>query len=395
MVAFLLVTAAYAIAYVPVSILIEYRSALVAIPIAAVACILLSFALRAGTSMVVVCNIYLLVLSVLISFMWVTTGGIISSPNDPAFSALYPVIALLLLGRRWAFAWLGIAVVLVVGNGIPGLMGIELSLAMNPDWAAPFFIISLVGHAAVLFVFVNMFETSRDNAHKQMEAANEALEVEQEKTEGLLLNILPAEVAEELKSTGQSEAREHELVTILLSDFKNFTGISEKMSPRDLARELNECFFAFDEIVERHHLEKIKTIGDAYMAAAGLPGDHPTDAADMVRAAVEMQLFLTAHNAENAATGRPFFSMRIGIHTGPVVTGIVGWKKFQYDIWGDTVNTAARIESSGEVGLVNISGATYALVQSEPDLSFTPRGKVAAKGKGELEMYFVEVSVSR
>ena len=156
-----------------------------------------------------------------------------------------------------------------------------------------------------------------------------------------------------------------------------------------------ECFFAFDEIVERHHLEKIKTIGDAYMAAAGLPGDHPTDAADMVRAAAEMQSFLIGHNAENAAAGRPFFSMRIGIHTGPVVTGIVGSKKFQYDVWGDTVNTAARIESSGEIGRVNISGATYALVQSEPDLSFAPRGKVAAKGKGELEMYFVEVSVSR
>ncbi len=210
------------------------------------------------------------------------------------------------------------------------------------------------------------------------------------RSDELLLNILPAEVAEELKEKGRAEARHFEHVTILFTDFKGFTQLSEKVTPAELVEELNGCFKVFDGIMGNYRIEKIKTIGDAYMAAGGLPDPQHGSPADVVRAALEMQAFMRQHKAEREAQGKPFFEMRVGIHTGPVVAGIVGVKKFQYDIWGDTVNTASRMESSGEVGRVNISEATYALVKDEPGLTFTPRGKVQAKGKGELAMWFVD-----
>ncbi len=213
---------------------------------------------------------------------------------------------------------------------------------------------------------------------------------ERRRSEELLLNILPEEVAEELKEKGEADARHFDTATILFTDFKGFTQLSEKVTPAELVAELNTCFKAFDGIMGKYRIEKIKTIGDAYMAAGGLPDPKHGSPADVVRAALEMQEFMQQHKAEREAAGKPYFEMRAGIHTGPVVAGIVGVKKFQYDIWGDTVNTASRMESSGEVGKVNISEATYDLVKNEPGIIFTPRGKVEAKGKGGLDMYFVE-----
>ena len=210
------------------------------------------------------------------------------------------------------------------------------------------------------------------------------------RSDELLLNILPEEVAEELKEKGSAEAVHIDQVTVLFTDFKGFTAMSEVLTPRDLVRDLNECFSAFDRITEKYGIEKIKTIGDAYMAAGGLPTPNSTHATDVIEAAFEMRDFIAEGKARKIAAGLPYFEIRIGVHTGPVVAGIVGVKKFQYDIWGDTVNTASRMESSGEVGQVNISEATYELVESESGLTFTSRGKVQAKGKGEMEMYFVE-----
>lgn len=215
---------------------------------------------------------------------------------------------------------------------------------------------------------------------------------EKARSEELLLNILPEEVAEELKNTGGAVAKHFDSATILFTDFKGFTEASEKLTPQELVEELNICFKAFDHIGTAHHIEKIKTIGDAYMCAGGLPDPTSGSPLDVVLAALEMQDFMHQRKVEREAQGKPYFEMRVGVHTGPVVAGIVGVKKFQYDIWGDTVNTASRMESSGEVGQVNISEATYALVKHEPRLSFVPRGKVKAKGKGEMEMFFVERS---
>ena len=212
------------------------------------------------------------------------------------------------------------------------------------------------------------------------------------RSDELLLNILPAEVAEELKAKGHADARHFDKVTILFTDFKGFTEASEKLSPAELVEELNTCFKAFDGIITARGIEKIKTIGDAYMCAGGLPVPASSTPAGVVQAALEMQAFMIARKKERDALGKPAFEMRVGIHTGPVVAGIVGVKKFAYDIWGDTVNIASRMESSGEVGQVNISESTYELVKNEPGLSFTSRGKVQAKGKGEMEMYFVRHS---
>jgi class 3 adenylate cyclase len=215
------------------------------------------------------------------------------------------------------------------------------------------------------------------------------LSAEKDRSEELLLNILPAEVAEELKRTGAAEARHFDAATVMFTDFKGFTSLAEQVDPAELLRELNACFKAFDDIIGAHGVEKIKTIGDSYMCVGGLPDPKSATPADVVHAALEMQAFMIARNADPAARNGPAFEMRVGIHTGAVVAGIVGVKKFQYDIWGDTVNTASRMESSGETGQVNISGTTYALVKNEQAFTFIPRGKVQAKGKGELEMYFV------
>jgi adenylate cyclase len=208
------------------------------------------------------------------------------------------------------------------------------------------------------------------------------------RSDGLLLNILPRETAEELKRHGSAKARHFESVTVLFTDFKGFTTLSEQMSPQLLVEEINDCFSAFDRIIEQHGLEKIKTIGDSYMAAGGLPVPNATHAEDVVRAALDIRDHMERSTREKRAKGMPFFEVRIGIHTGPVVAGIVGIKKFQYDIWGDTVNTASRMESAGEAGKVNISESTYQLVKDRFQCHF--RGQMEAKGKGPVRMYFVD-----
>ena len=242
-------------------------------------------------------------------------------------------------------------------------------------------------------------EIEVDNATTEIREQKDEIEKEKDRSEELLLNILPEEVAQELKEKGAADAQLIDHVTVLFTDFKGFTSMSEKLSPKELVADLHACFSEFDKICEQHGIEKIKTIGDAYMAAGGLPTPNQTHPTDVVKAALEMAEVVERGKAEKIAANLPFFEVRIGVHTGPVVAGIVGVKKFQYDIWGDTVNTASRMESSGEIGRVNISQATYELLKDtansgtgEPQFSFESRGKIEAKGKGEIEMYFVSHS---
>jgi class 3 adenylate cyclase/ligand-binding sensor domain-containing protein len=260
-------------------------------------------------------------------------------------------------------------------------------------WAKVLALLSVIGGIVVYNrMRTRSLRRQRDVLEQKVQVRTSELNAALRRSDELLHNILPDEVAAELKEKGEAEARNFDQVTILFSDFKGFTGISEQLTAAELVKELNVCFKAFDGIITARGIEKIKTIGDAYMCAGGLPDPKHGSPADVVHAALEMQAFMMDRKAEHEAQGKPFFEMRVGIHTGPVVAGIVGVKKFQYDIWGDTVNTASRMESSGEVGQVNISGSTYTLVKDEPGLRFTPRGKVQAKGKGEMEMYFVRRS---
>jgi adenylate cyclase len=225
---------------------------------------------------------------------------------------------------------------------------------------------------------------------RHVRRARAAIQRERDRSENLLLNILPAEIAEELKQKGKCEARDFDTVSILFTDFKGFTEHSATMSAAALVNEINHCFEAFDGIMAKYGIEKIKTIGDAYMAAGGLPVPAEDSVKNTVLAALEMQQFIRERKVQKDAFGEPAFEMRVGIHTGPVVAGIVGVKKFQYDIWGDTVNTASRMESHGVVGQVNISESTHDLLKNDPQFRFAPRGKVEAKGKGRLEMFLVQ-----
>ncbi len=223
---------------------------------------------------------------------------------------------------------------------------------------------------------------------KEVRARTLDLEKEMKKSDELLLNILPAEIAEELKKYGKAKAKRHESVTVFFSDFKGFTLISQQLEPEELVNEIDHCFREFDKIMEKYGMEKIKTIGDAYMCAGGIPTPLENSAINMIKAALEIQEFMKQLAIDKTAKNEPYFETRIGIHTGPLVSGIVGIKKFAYDIWGDTVNIAARLEDNGVVGKVNISQSTYELVKDNFDC--THRGKVTIKHEEAMDMYFVK-----
>jgi len=229
---------------------------------------------------------------------------------------------------------------------------------------------------------------SLEQQKEEIETQRDAIIEEQRKSDLLLLNILPVEVAKELKEKGYATPKFYESATILFTDFKGFTNAAAKMTPQEVIKALDVCFLAFDEISEKYGLEKIKTIGDAYMCAGGIPVVNTTHSIDAVKAALEIQAFMQKMKLEKEAKGEPYWELRVGLNTGALVAGVVGKNKFAYDIWGDAVNLASRMESSGEPGKVNISGFTYELIKD--DFEFTHRGKVAAKNKGDVDMYFVD-----
>ncbi len=217
-----------------------------------------------------------------------------------------------------------------------------------------------------------------------IDKSEETLMVEKKKSEDLLHNILPVNIIRDLKESGKTIPKRHKNVSILFTDFEGFTEIVASISAITLVDELNDIFGQFDEIMEETEVEKIETIGDAYMAACGLEKEMPNNAANCIRAAKMMQSYLEERNKSHEIKWR----MRVGIHSGTVVAGVVGKKKFAYDLFGDTINTASRIESAGEAGKINISSSTYELIKN--DFTCLSRGKIFAKGKGELEMYFVK-----
>lgn len=220
-----------------------------------------------------------------------------------------------------------------------------------------------------------------------VQVLSQNLNQERRKSDQLLRNVLPESIAFELTQTEHVQPIDYESASVLFTDFVGFTQIAENFTPQQLIAELDGCFSQFDAIARKHNLEKIKTIGDAYMAVGGIPTANKTHAVDCVLAALEIQELIFRLREQEMAENRPYWQIRVGIHSGDLVAGVVGSQKFSYDVWGDTVNTASRLESSGAPGRINISPVTRDLVKDFFDCDY--RGKVAAKNKGEIEMYFV------
>ena len=260
-----------------------------------------------------------------------------------------------------------------------------------PFWQTASF--RIVGGAALLlgfFGFTRLRERrlrrDRERLERTVQQRTHELAQEKDRSEDLLRNILPASTAEELKTKGRADAKRYEHCTVLFSDFKGFTTFSSRMDSDTLVSELHHYFSLFDQLCAQHGLEKIKTIGDAYMCAAGLPEPSPTHALRALLMAFGMVEAVERSNAERRATGLQEWPIRIGLHSGPVVAGVVGTRKFAYDIWGDTVNLASRMEANSEAGRINISGPVFAQVMQYVEAM--PRGPIKVKGKGEVQMYF-------
>lgn len=213
------------------------------------------------------------------------------------------------------------------------------------------------------------------------------LDEEKKKSENLLLNILPFEIIEDLKKNGASTPKFYTSASVLFTDFVGFTQIAGNLEPETLVRELDNCFTYFDSVTRKYRLEKIKTIGDSYMACGGLPAENFTHPIDAVLAALEIQSFMTQMKEIKKQQKFPYWELRLGINTGPLIAAVIGEMKFAYDVFGDTVNTASRMESSGHIGKINISKHTYDFVERLFDCEY--RGEVEAKSKGLMDMYFV------
>ena len=300
-------------------------------------------------------------------------GGVFDSGFVAAWAFLGPITALMFLSLRQSALWFFLFLLNVMISAVFEDQFAARGLAVSKDQRIVFFAMNIGVSSFVVFVFARYFVSS-------------AL-AEREKANGLLLNILPEKVARELKDTGQARTHSFADVSVMFTDFKGFTNVAEQLTAEDLVQELDTCFRRFDSIISDHGIEKIKTIGDAYMCAGGLPEVNHTHAIDCTLAGLAMQDFMQREKLERESQGKPGWEMRLGIHTGPLVSGVVGLKKFAYDVWGDSVNIASRIESSGSAAKVNISRSTYEKVRFLFDCE--ARGQVPAKNKGVIDMYFV------
>ncbi|WP_235831961.1 adenylate/guanylate cyclase domain-containing protein [Ancylomarina longa] len=267
----------------------------------------------------------------------------------------------------------------IVGN-------FNLAYISQDDLILGFLMLFLIGLLYIWFIF--RIKKIRQKLELDYHEKNLELIFQKEKAEKLLSTLLPKQTAEELQLKGKVSSRRFRMVTVLFSDIHGFTKIVEQMNPEDLIDELDKFFMQFDAIVEKYNIEKIKTVGDAYMCAGGIPNKNRTNPIEVILAAIEIQQYMKHMTIRSKDGKKAIWGLRIGVHTGPVIAGVVGSKKVSYDIWGDTVNTASRMESSGAVGEINISGMTYMLVKEFFICQY--RGRMPVKYKGNIDMYFVK-----
>jgi guanylate cyclase len=309
----------------------------------------------------------LLLILLLPFLLMITLGGFVNGSAVILWALLCPLGALLFDKPSRAVYWFAAFVGLVV---ISGFMqsAIDVSTNLSPGIIVFLFVLNLLGVGSLIFLMVFYFVMQKN--------------LFQEKSENLLLSILPKEITRILKNETRTIADHFEGASILFADVVNFTPMSATMSPDELVELLNEVFSVFDSLVEKYHLEKIKTIGDCYMVASGVPRPRSDHAVVLVNLALDMRDYVRQHEF-----GGRKLAFRMGINSGPVVAGVIGTKKFIYDLWGDAVNTASRMESHGQEGIIQITRATYELVKE--DFVCEPQGFVDVKGKGKMAVWYV------
>jgi guanylate cyclase len=302
-------------------------------------------------------------------------GGFLGSGAVGLWGLLAPLGALVFGGVRSGVRWYVAFVVLFLGSGVIGT--VVGPIAPVPEWFANVILgLNVVVGGTVFFTLLAIF-------YQQRADALVALRGEHERAETLLLNILPGSIAERLKARPEAIADGFREVSVLFADVVEFTPRADKLAAADVVGLLDRLFSHFDELAERYDLEKIKTIGDAYMVAAGVPDPRP----DHARALALLALDMVDSVAPGGAVGDLRLELRIGINSGPVVAGVIGRKRFLYDLWGDAVNTASRMESAGTPGRIQVTRATFEILRDE--FTFEPRGTVSVKGKGEMETWYL------
>lgn len=320
--------------------------------------------------------IQLTMLLVMPFFMQWVIGGFEASSGVAIWALLSPVGALMILGTRQSTPWFGLFLALVAISWQLNSNFSSHALPIPAQTKAIFFLINLAGVATILYAVLLYFQTQKERALK-------ALALERDRSEKLLLNILPQAIANRLKMNEQSIADNHAAVTIMFTDLVDFTQLSADMPPHELVSLLNQVFSQFDQLAEKYGVEKIKTIGDAYMVAGGVPEARADHAEAVANMALEMRVMLQALAQK---TGKNL-QMRIGIHSGPVVAGIIGSSKFSYDLWGETVNMASRMEHYGLPDAIQVSEATYHLLQHQ--YAFVPRGMITIKGDSQVGVFLL------
>ncbi len=317
----------------------------------------------------------LLLLFLLPFLLTVALGGFFNASGFVIWAMLCPFGALLFTGMRSAIIWFITFGLFLIGSGLLQPL-MPASNHLPPGVITIFFVLNTFAVTGLAFTVLYFFILQR-------EKALELLKLEREKSEHLLLNVLPGDIARILRDDDRTIADYFDAATILFADVANFTPLSASMNPTDVVNLLNEIFSYFDSLAEKYQLEKIKTIGDCYMVAAGVPKPRADHAQTVARMALDMSGYVMT----NPAYGDSRIDFRIGIHSGPVVAGVIGRKKFIYDLWGDSVNTASRMESHGIPGKIQISAETYSLIRGE--FVCDPRGMVTVKGKGEMETWYL------